>query len=318
MNAVELETSAIAPRDRMALWSASVSSVFGPFAIARNSSAEFYGRLGVKGRGALRFGGLTYRGHNFHRRPSDVAQLANEYFTLTWPLSGRLRTEQEGTERLLAPGGLYLFNHAVPYSTVPQVEYQTVGVAFPCAALRQRVPAVRSFYAAPLDAASGRGSLIKSFVEHLGHNLESWDEREFSELSDRLIDLIALLIVEPGQSRALADTSVRIAHRERALGYIRAHLGDAELTPEAVARACGISLSYLHQIFRSTGLGVEECIFGERLEQCRRMLTDLRHRHLSVSTIAYMTGFSHPAHFSRSFKRRYGVSPRDLRTPAPQ
>ena len=313
MTALELDTSTFAPKDRMGAWSACVASVFGPFAISRNDSAEFHGRLKVEARGVLRFGSLAYRGHNFERRPSDVARLANDYFTLTWPVAGQVRAEQGGVEHAMRPGNLYLFNHAVPYSTVPQVDYRTVGVAFPCAALRRRVPSAASFYALPLDPAAPRGALLLSFVEYLAQGLKRWDEREFAELGERLLDLIALLVVGGESAGAAADTSVRLAHRERALGYIRLHLADAALDPQAVALACGISLSYLHQIFRGAGLGVEECIFAERLEHCRRLLADPGARHLSISTIAYRAGFSHPAHFTRAFKRRFGLAPSELR-----
>ena len=308
---LEVDTAAIAPRDRMEAWSASVASVFGPFAISRNGSAEFHGRLKVKGRGLLRFGSLAYRGHNFERRPSDLARLANDYYTLTWPVAGAVRAEQDGVEHRLRPGSLYLFNHAVPYSTVPDIEYQTAGVSFPCAALRQRLPDAPDFHAFPLEAAAPRGALLMSFVEHLAAGLERWDEREFAALGERLVDLVALLVAP--ETPGAADTSVRIAHRERALRYIRSHLGDAELGPDAVARACGISLSYLHQLFRPLGFGVEECIVAERLEHCRTLLGDPRLRHLSISTIAYRTGFSHAAHFSRAFRRRFGMTPSELR-----
>ena len=39
----------------------------------------------------------------------------------------------------------------------------------------------------------------------------------------------------------------------------------------------------------------------------------LRHTGMRVSQIAYHTGFRTPNHFSRLIKRRYGVSPRQLR-----
>lgn len=315
MTALELDSSTFAPRDRVAAWTASVASVFGPFAISRNDSAEFHGSLKVEARGTLRFGSLAYRGHNYERRKSDVARLADDYFTLTWPVAGQVLAEQGGIEHAMRPGNLYLFNHAVPYSTVPQHDYRTVGVAFPCAALRRRVPSVAPFYALPLDPAEPRGALLVSFVEHLAQGWDRWEEREFAALGERLLDLIALLMIDGAGADAASDSSVRIAHRERALSYIRAHLGEAGLDPQSVARACGISLSYLHQLFRGAGMGVEECIFAERLEQCRRLLADPRARHLSISTIAYRAGFSHPAHFTRAFRRRFGMAPSELRAP---
>ena len=312
MTALEFDTASIAPRERLAAWSASVASVFGPFAISPNGVGDFHGRLKVKGRGALRFGSLAYRGHNFERRASDLARLGSDYFSLTWPVAGQVRAAQGDAEHRIRPGSLYLFNHAVPYRTEPETLYETVGVAFPCAALRRRVPQVEPFYALPLDGAPG-GALLMAFTQHLAQGMERWEEREFAALGEQLIDLVALLIIERAGPMA-ADSSVRIAHRERALRYIRAHLGDTGLSPEAVARGCGISPSYLHQLFRNLGAGVEELIFAERLEHCRKLLADPRARHLSISTIAYRNGFSHPAHFSRAFKRRFGMTPSEARS----
>ena len=120
MTGLEIGTATLAAKDRMAQWEASVASVFGPFAISRHGPAEFHGSLKVKARGVLRFGSLAYRGHDFERRRSDLARLAEDYFTLTWPVSGAARTAVDGAEHTIRPGRLYLFNHAVPYSTVPE------------------------------------------------------------------------------------------------------------------------------------------------------------------------------------------------------
>jgi AraC-like DNA-binding protein len=38
-----------------------------------------------------------------------------------------------------------------------------------------------------------------------------------------------------------------------------------------------------------------------------------QHSHRSIAELAYQVGFSHPSHFSRLFKRRFGMTPRDLR-----
>jgi AraC-like DNA-binding protein len=213
---------------------------------------------------------------------------------------------------VLEPGRLYLLNNAVPYRTAPRGEWRTFSLALPPAALRRRAPRLEPFYAIPLGDGSPQGDLLAAFAEHFATGLAAWDEAEFAELADRLIDLVALMVLRPNRPQR-EEGAAHALWRERALRHIRAHLGDPELRPEAVARACGISLSYLNQVFRAAGMGIEETIFAERLERSRAMLADPRHAHLGVTAIAYATGFSHPSHFSRAFRRRFGVAPSELR-----
>lgn len=54
-------------------------------------------------------------------------------------------------------------------------------------------------------------------------------------------------------------------------------------------------------------------IWKMRLDACRRDLADPRLRDRSVSDIAFSWGFNNAAHFSRSFRDEYGVSPREWR-----
>jgi AraC-like DNA-binding protein len=54
-------------------------------------------------------------------------------------------------------------------------------------------------------------------------------------------------------------------------------------------------------------------VWESRLELAAEML---RHSqgHAQISDIAYRCGFSTPTHFSRVFRARYGISPRDVCT----
>jgi transcriptional regulator GlxA family with amidase domain len=73
-----------------------------------------------------------------------------------------------------------------------------------------------------------------------------------------------------------------------------------------------ISLRYLYLLFGDESTSVSRWIMERRLEHCRRQLV-CSHRSFTITEVALRWGFNDPAHFSRAFKKRCGVSPRAYR-----
>lgn len=84
------------------------------------------------------------------------------------------------------------------------------------------------------------------------------------------------------------------------------------LNRTTMARVAGVTPRHLDRLFhdymRSTFVGQYRRI---RLDHARRLL---QQSPLSVSEIAFATGFSSAGHFSRSYREAYGGSPRDERS----
>ena len=74
-----------------------------------------------------------------------------------------------------------------------------------------------------------------------------------------------------------------------------------------------MSPRYLHRLFEAEGQSVGRWIWAARLDCCRRDLADPAQAGRSITDIAFAWGFSDIAHFSRSFRARYGDSPRAFR-----
>ena len=94
--------------------------------------------------------------------------------------------------------------------------------------------------------------------------------------------------------------------------YVRTHLQDPELGPASIARAYSISVRALHALFEDVDASVAGLVRSERLARCREDLQ--RPNGGSVTDIAFRWGFCDAAHFSRVFKRAFGVHP-ELRAP---
>ena len=87
----------------------------------------------------------------------------------------------------------------------------------------------------------------------------------------------------------------------------------ADLTPARVADAEGISERYLQKLFEGSGSSFTHYVRERRLQRASAELSSPAEAHHSISEIAYRNGFNDSAHFSRAFRHRFGLSPREFR-----
>ncbi len=130
-------------------------------------------------------------------------------------------------------------------------------------------------------------------------------------------DLIALTL---GANRDAGEVSAGRGVRAARLRAIRedvaAHLADPALSVAAVARRQGVSPRYIGMLFDGCGTTFSGFVLEQRLARARQMLTDRRHAHHAIGTIAAACGFGDVSYFNRSFRRAFGATPSDIRAAA--
>ena len=95
--------------------------------------------------------------------------------------------------------------------------------------------------------------------------------------------------------------------------YIDHNLCNPELSNRHIAQAQNISVRYLHKLFEDEEETIHELIQRKRLERAYDILSDPAYAGHNIEQVAYNTGFTNAAHFSRSFKARYGACPSEIR-----
>lgn len=103
----------------------------------------------------------------------------------------------------------------------------------------------------------------------------------------------------------------RATVRAQVVAYVRAHLGERDLTPARIAAAHHISRRTLYTVWGDEDGGLVDWIVRERLERARAELAPPSTR--TVSAVARRCGFADPTHFARRFRAAYGVSAQDWR-----
>lgn len=111
--------------------------------------------------------------------------------------------------------------------------------------------------------------------------------------------------VEPATSTRVRG-GLSAAAKRRTLEIMEAHLS-ANLSVDLLAREVGLSPAHFARAFReSTGRAPHRYLLMLRLEQARRLLDA---PDAMLSEVAHRTGFADQAHFTRLFKREFGVTP---------
>lgn len=101
---------------------------------------------------------------------------------------------------------------------------------------------------------------------------------------------------------------------QQLLAYLEEHLFDPDtMSASACAQAIGISERYLYKQFSQRGQHFSKMVLERRLDAAQSLLKSIAFKAHSIASIAYQCGFKDPAHFSRLFRQRYGMSPRQCR-----
>lgn len=110
------------------------------------------------------------------------------------------------------------------------------------------------------------------------------------------------------------DNSIRAARLELIKKYVADRVSDAALNVQAVAKRHGVTPRYVQQLFERDGTTFTHFVRDRRLELAFDRLAE--GSSASVAHIAFESGFSDLSNFNRAFRRRFGVTPSEIRAQA--
>ncbi len=94
---------------------------------------------------------------------------------------------------------------------------------------------------------------------------------------------------------------------KRVLAVVEDHLGDSGFGVGAMADAVGLSRrQFERRLTQAAGETPAELLRRMRLERARQLLDA---RSGTIAEVAYAVGFRSPAHFSKAFRKAFGLSP---------
>jgi AraC-like DNA-binding protein len=184
----------------------------------------------------------------------------------------------------------------------------------PTAAIEPLVPDLGAAIARAIPAGNAALQLLVGYLAS-ALDIGALASPELEQLAvTHVYDLLAMAL---GATRDAADVAqgrgIRAARLRAIKADILTHLGQHGMSLDAVASRHAISPVYIRKLFASEGSSFSRFVLEQRLERAHRLLNDARFTHHTIAALALRAGFADLSYFNRAFRRRYGVSPSDLR-----
>lgn len=127
-------------------------------------------------------------------------------------------------------------------------------------------------------------------------------------------DLVAMILGPHSDAHAVLEgRGVKAARLKAIINAIKKNATRPDLSADKIGRGLDISERYVRLLLEETGMTFSEHLTEERLQHARSLLRAPHLTGRSIAEIAMMAGFSDISHFNRSFRRRFGATPRDVR-----
>jgi AraC-like DNA-binding protein len=311
---LRFSTDALPERDRVAIW----AEVFGRYIV--KLQVETIGGNAFSQNVTLRsLPGLSLASSSCSAfrasRTSELVADGNDNLNLVIKTAGITEYRQLGREALVNPHEAVLLSHADQGAILSPGTSRSLVISAP----RKTIAEVVGDPEAALCRLLPRSQVLRLLISYAqsidGLSLESPGLGQ--AFATHLQDLTALAIGATRDGEELARGRGLRAARLAAIKLdIGRSLGRNDLSIAALALRHGVTPRHIQKLFESEGTTFTEHVIERRLLEARRMLTDPQFAGYGIGDIALKAGFGDLPYFTRSFRRRFGMTPSDAREQA--
>ncbi|RFU36603.1 helix-turn-helix domain-containing protein [Actinomadura logoneensis] len=267
--------------------------------------------------GAVHVARFTYSPLHSRRTPRMIRERDPRQYQLGLVLKGTAWFAQNGSEAVLHPGDMALWDTSRPYESRSGLDGRDVEVVvlqIPKTEMPLPSQQVDRFLARRATTDKGLAAVLSDFLLSLTANGSDTCRGSLAALGQVAVELAAASLAQQLGTQRTPSPEVRAHALLRQInGFIDRHLREPALTPRLIADRHHISLRTLYTLFENEPEGVAESIRRRRLERCRADLASPELRDRPVRAIAADWGFTNAAAFSRLFRVAYGIAPSDYR-----
>ena len=299
-------------REQFDFWNDVICRAFVPLRASRRAERPgFPARVETRPLGEVNRALIRSQPQGTSHGAREVAETDDAYYFVNLQLAGRCAVRQGMQESVIEPGQFVVVDTTEPFFFVLDDEWRMVSYRVPHAQLDARLGGRGLRTGVAIDG-QGVGGVVPALMKAL------WEVGEDAGVTAArdLEESFASAVVAATAALAGPAKPDRAVVRAAVLQHVRDSLTDRTLSVTTVCRRFAISPRTLHNLFADAEVSFAATVRSLRLDRCAALLADPGVT-ATVTEIAAAHGFDDPTSFSRAFRRRFGVSPREVRRGAP-
>jgi len=253
--------------------------------------------------------------HSAQRSAEGISRADSSALVFNFVLSGSLIAEQDGRLAHLKIGDGALCDATRPYKLQSNEAFELACVRLPREQCLGRIPHLHRLSACNLSERGELAPMVFGYLSHLvdrAPNLTS--PAAGLKISQNFKDLLLAMLAEFAEALPHSLTEYRSLALMRVKEAVERNVHDPDLTTAAISAELKLSPRYINQLLEAEGTSLSRYIWSRRLDRSAEQLKDPALRARSVSQIAMDNGFNDLSHFSKAFRSKFGLAPRDYRS----
>lgn len=237
-------------------------------------------------------------------QPRHLPSFVVRHISLMVQRAGVTQVSQGGRSCRVEEGDLCLLDEAHGFSLLSDVKGEIVFLRMPRETVLGRFPQLERQCAQPMEGSHAGAQILGDMLARIQADGPLLNDLQRAALMSAVIQLLG--VAEPvGEEPDKHSWRVR-----RALDFIEMNRSVSGLGADDVARDQFISRRRLDQLMlQSVGQSIAAHLWARRLQQAATDLRDPAHAGQAVAQIAFANGFEDAGHFTRAFRKAYGLTP---------
>ena len=305
---ISVSTDPIRPTERQAYWTEAICRSFANIETKPLGSTVVSGHFEFVEIGDAKLVRFDSSPQCYTRNARLVSRAGSDEFMFDFQRRGHSAMVQAGNEGTINPGYGVLYDARRPFEDRlfgPEHRAEVLIATVPAASLLRALPDAERLCARPVPLA---GAVARSIAAVVRTAIAVPSGPTNRVGPDIVAYLSALLRIAAGASHQLSRPDLFYLID----GYLRTYIATARSAP-ALAAEFGISERTFHRIFADRATTFERHVLHLRVELFRDLLRQPSLASISIARLAHQCGFADAAHATRTFKDRFGATPRDFR-----